>query len=201
MNMPWSKTTIGALWRSLNLSGGRREVLIGNRRIVLVHPSIEVRRLPDHGAKVHTVASDTAPTGGFCVGDSSGSEPYIFLCSGAGVECDRITWLKAARVGTSHLGDGYECPVELLLSAEGDADAGYRHRILAEVYHLDAEAAHAVVPHPATGNDLQPQPGALQEEPEIRDAKHDSDDCGDNGEHAGHAALAVSEQQPGKGTA
>ena len=180
-------------------SRGAREVTIGNRRIVLMHPSIEVRCLPDHGAKIHAVAADSAPTGGFCVSDSSGSEPYIFLCSGAGVECDRITWLKAARVGTSHLGDGYECPVELLLSAEGDADAGYRHRILAEVYHLDAEAVSAVTADPAARNDLQAQLGALHKDPEVCHTEHNPEDRGDDGEHADQAATSKSSIHPGKG--
>lgn len=178
----------------------RRETTIGNRRIVLFDPSIEVRRL-DYGAKIPAMASDTVAAGGRGVGAESSTEPFVFLCSGVGVKCDRIAWLKTVRIGSPHLADGNEDPIELLLISEGDAGTGYRYRILAEVYDLDTKAMGAVAPHPSTRHNLQAQSGALQEQPEVGNAEHQSNDRGNEGNHAAQPAAGTPAPQPGKGRA
>lgn len=154
---------------------------------------IDVRSLsPENAAEVAGAANGGVAAGGAREGATTALDQFLVLLSPRlRAEGYGVVWFEPIRT-TPLLVDRHELPLKLLVAAQEDAHGTNRHRILAAVYHVEAEAGLTGAVGPRPGHDQQLDAVAIQRAPKVDHAEHRTDEAkhqpGDRGDHreSGH---------------
>lgn len=128
---------------------------------------------------------------------SSLDELVILLGTGFCPEGYGVAWFEPIGAAPSAI-ERQKLPLKLLVAAELNADGCERHRILAAVYHLDAETAVARAVDPSLWPDAKLDASAVPFAPEIDQPEHGAEQGNGEGNsvHSPQPARRAAAAQP-----